>query len=556
MAAALRLYGINWDSGFHFHPDERMLIMVTERIHFWTHFNPDFFNYGSLPVYLLRAVSQLIDLIFRTHITNYDGMLYVGRVLSSLADLGVVFLIFHISFSIFKNKIVALWSSFFYAVAFFPIQNSHFFIVDTFLNLFSTLLIYLLLRFHQQPSNRILIMIGITFAAAITSKISAIIFLPIILFVFFLSQLKKTHRNVTRSTLHVIRMTFFFSVCSLAFAILFMPYAFIEHERFFNDVLQQIRMNADAYIFPYTLQYVGTTPYIYYLKNIFLWGVGPVISIFAVVGGVCSIWYVVCIIYLNKKEKFTFPDTLFHTLHSKYFLFSIFYFLYFLVIGKSAVKFMRYMLLVYPFITILAGYGADRITQIAKRNTFSKGISRYTIHVTRYMIVLITFLWTLPFLMIYSTPNTRIQATQWINQFIPYGSTLAVEHWDDRVPIFDSGNYQYEELTLYELPDDQNKITDQYHKLQRSDYIIIASNRLYTPLQRLNDCAVFEKCYPLTAQYYQDLFDGKLGFVKIAEFTSYPALHAAGYVLRIVDDSADESFTVYDHPKVMIFKKI
>src|SRR3989339_1414482 len=135
MAAALRLYGINWDSGFHFHPDERMLIMVTERIHFWTHFNPDFFNYGSLPVYLLRAVSQLIDLIFRTHITNYDGMLYVGRVLSSLADLGVVFLIFHISFSIFKNKIVALWSSFFYAVAFFPIQNSHFFIVDTFLNL-------------------------------------------------------------------------------------------------------------------------------------------------------------------------------------------------------------------------------------------------------------------------------------------------------------------------------------------------------------------------------------------------------------------------------------
>jgi len=158
--------------------------------------------------------------------------------------------------------------------------------------------------------------------------------------------------------------------------------------------------------------------------------------------------------------------------------------------------------------------------------------------------------------MIYSTPNTRIQASNWINQFIPYGSTLAVEHWDDRVPIFDSGNYQYEELTLYELPDDQNKITDQYHKLQRSDYIIIASNRLYTPLQRLNDCAVFEKCYPLTAQYYQDLFDGKLGFVKIAEFTSYPALHAAGYVLRIVDDSADESFTVYDHPKVMIFKKI
>ena len=30
-------------------------------------------------------------------------------------------------------------------------------------------------------------------------------------------------------------------------------------------------MNSDAYIFPYTLQYVDTTPYIYYLKQIFLW---------------------------------------------------------------------------------------------------------------------------------------------------------------------------------------------------------------------------------------------------------------------------------------------
>ena len=111
-------------------------------------------------------------------------------------------------------------------------------------------------------------------------------------------------------------------------------------------------------------------------------------------------------------------------------------------------------------------------------------------------------------------------------------------------------------MTLYELPDDQNKITDQYHKLQRSDYIIIASNRLYTPLQRLNDCAVFEKCYPLTAQYYQDLFDGKLGFVKIAEFTSYPRIKLGNFWITINDDDADESFTVYDHPKIMIFKKI
>ena len=35
------------------------------------------------------------------------------------------------------------------------------------------------------------------------------------------------------------------------------------------------------------------------------------------------------------------------------------YRLYFLFIGFSAVKFMRYMLPIYPFITILAAYGLD-----------------------------------------------------------------------------------------------------------------------------------------------------------------------------------------------------
>jgi hypothetical protein len=73
------------------------------------------------------------------------------------------------------------------------------------------------------------------------------------------------------------------------------------------------------------------------------------------------------------------------------------------------------------------------------------------------------------------------------------------------------------------------------------------------PLQKLNACAKFEKCYPLTNQYYKDLFSGQLGFEKIAEFTSYPTIPFIN--VQIKDDSADESFTVYDHPKIIIFKK-
>jgi len=154
-AVILRLVPIMWDSGFHFHPDERMLIMVADRINFWSNLDPDFFNYGSLPVYLLTGVSQFLDWALGWNITTYDGMLVVGRLLSTICDLFVIFIIYHLALLIFKKKSLALWSSFFYSLAFFPIQNSHFFIVDTFLTLFVTLLIYLLLLFNKSRSESI-----------------------------------------------------------------------------------------------------------------------------------------------------------------------------------------------------------------------------------------------------------------------------------------------------------------------------------------------------------------------------------------------------------------
>ena len=93
-------------------------------------------------------------------------------------------------------------------------------------------------------------------------------------------------------------------------------------------------------------------------------------------------------------------------------------------------------------------------------------------------------------------------------------------------------------------------------KLKKSDYIIIASNRLYVPLQKLTDCKKYKVCYPKTAEYYKKLFNNQLPFNKVAEFSVYPQLKIGKWKLEINDDTADESFTVYDHPKIFIYKKI
>src|SRR3990167_8237896 len=92
-ALFLRLFGIGWDNGFHLHPDERMLIMVAERIHFFDQLNPDFFNYGTLPIYILKGSAQLLDYFLKTTYANYDGMLRLGRYISNVIDLLTIVLI-------------------------------------------------------------------------------------------------------------------------------------------------------------------------------------------------------------------------------------------------------------------------------------------------------------------------------------------------------------------------------------------------------------------------------------------------------------------------------
>ncbi|MFA6081523.1 MAG: glycosyltransferase family 39 protein [Patescibacteria group bacterium] len=521
----IRIFSLNWDQGFHLHPDERMLIMVADRINFFRNLNPDFFNYGSLPIYLLKGFSQMIDFLFHKNLANYAGMLLTGRSLAVFFDLITICTIYKIGQFLFKSNKIALFSSLLYGIAFFPIQNSHFFVVDVLLNTFITGLIYILLTYFKSPSMKKIFIISLVFAAMMATKFTSVIFYPIVIGVLVFKNLKKW-RNLFFGLL-IFHYSFFI------FHFLFMPYAFIEYVKFISDIKAQVMMNSNPYVFPYTLQYVGTIPYLYYLKNIFLWGLGPIITLLSIAGFLIVVKFSISNFQFSIKSKF---------LNIRFqILFFIFYFLYFLVIGRSSVKFMRYMLPLYPFFAILAGFGLYKLYEACK--------------LLAYAFIACALLWSFMFLNIYSFPHTRISATDWILKNIPEGSTLAVEHWDDRVPTYGGEKYQYQELTLYDQPDDENKweIIDQ--KLQKSDYIIIASNRLYVPLQKLTDCKKYKVCYLKTAEYYQKLFSNKLHFKKVAEFSSYPNFQFLNFKFQISDDSADESFTVYDHPKILIFKK-
>jgi len=113
--------------------------------------------------------------------------------------------------------------------------------------------------------------------------------------------------------------------------------------------------------------------------------------------------------------------------------------------------------------------------------------------------------------------------------------------------------------------DNADKLERYVSTLDQADYIFIPTNHQYAQITRLPER------YPLTTLYYRELMgcpqnidiiscyheakpgdhQSRLGFELVAVFENYPTL---GKIV-INDQYAEEAFTFYDHPKVLIFKK-
>ena len=152
------------------------------------------------------------------------------------------------------------------------------------------------------------------------------------------------------------------------------------------------------------------------------------------------------------------------------------------------------------------------------------------------------------------------------------GATVANEtDYDYPLPLridgYDAfGGIYRGDLNLQVYWDDNvDKLNRFLTTLNDTDYILIPTNHQYGQITRVPER------YPLTTLYYRELigcpenkdiiwcyrvaepgqFQGRLGYDLVAVFESYPKLGP----IVINDQAAEEAFTFYDHPKVLIFKK-
>src|SRR5215475_7656981 len=98
----LRLYGLNWDQGNSFHPDERQILFHVTALHWPTSLaqfldptqsplNPHFFAYGSFPIYLLALIGAILH-YNSSSLSAFVNLTFIGRDISALFDTGTILL--------------------------------------------------------------------------------------------------------------------------------------------------------------------------------------------------------------------------------------------------------------------------------------------------------------------------------------------------------------------------------------------------------------------------------------------------------------------------------
>ena len=618
LALAFRTRGLNWDEGQNLHPDERFLTMVSTAIklpdsqgqYFDTSksplnpYNNNFstFVYGTAPLFFVRLFSELINQ------TDYGKMVLLGRALSALADVFVLAMVFAIGRRLYGLR-VGLLAALLYAAAVLPIKQSHYFTVDTFTNVPLMLAFWFTLDIAEGKRGMwAFILAGSFFGLMLASRVNLVLFAGIIAMAALLRLIRSLgeirHMAVELGGVNLektfettpsampdsveagqaspmrafrigpllieiefkpdatapaaperveakagewasVRPVILGLVLAAAAAVIIFriaqPYAFnglfTPNPQYLDDMgkIQRIVSGQDDY--PPNHQWTNRTPYWFPWYNLVFWGLGPALGLAAWLG----VAWAAIQVWGNRQWE-----------HLLMLLWVSGLFLYH---GRQFSMTMRYFLPLYPFLAIFAALFLFAVWDQAKAFAQNIRSARFAAGAKLFagalfvVVIGTTLFWAIASTSIYTRTSSRVAASRWIYSNVPDTAVVGNEHWDDGLPLRVDGNDYFRDhegvtLELYaeDTPEKREKMIEWMDKV---DYIFLSSNRLYEAIPRL------PMRFPLTTKYYEWLFNGRLGFEPVKEFTSYPQFLG----ITINDDHAEEAFSVYDHPKVTIFRK-
>ncbi len=550
VAAALRFYGFWWGYPYSFHGDENFVFTMTLRLdqHFretgsW---NPQVSTYGSLPFYVLwltwRAANALLSMLNHPFGMNTAPIMLVGRLISATLGTLTVWALYLLGSRLWSQRVGVLAAAFL-AVAVSPVRESHFYAVDTMMVFWAVLAMVFAAGVLLEGRGRDYVLTGVLSGLSLSTKAAGLpLLVPLVtshllrVDAFSLRPLRLHLRRALDRRIALMLGT------ALGLFLIINPWPIVDARNYWAHnanyaLATQFDVVRGAYRPFYTMHFEHTLPYIYHLTNPLLWGLGPVLEFVALVGLVYSMWKAW---QGDKRDLLVLAWVI----------------PYGLIVGSWYAKFVRYVLPLLPFFALLAArwlvpWATDAIPW---RRWLARGLIGLTLLTTTF--------YALAYMNIYRQPDTRLQALRWIEENIPPGSTILVER--DSTLKFNQLNTRYK-LTQYHIkvldhygqveqtdpqffnptpPDPEEVRKELYSSLEGVDYIILSDTWMgrYLALPDL---------FPVEYEFYSRLRDGELGFRLIKTFKVYPEFLG----IRIVDDNAELTFRLFDHPWIYVFKR-
>ncbi len=595
-----RVWHLDYDQGMGSHPDERSNGYYASDIVWPSQFEGTFtspqsslnpfwnnreqvrkgFTYGHFPLYAgvvftsigsniaplaaaLGLTNEWVDFLAAGRAEARSGLL-AARLVISLLDTLTVGLVYLAAKSIYGCR-TALLAALLYAVALQPVKDSHYFTFDPASTTFAALALVGSLRLIEPKRDwRTLLLTGIGVGLAVASKFSSlpIAALPVAAVYF---HLRRNHAfahgfSLWRTGKSIVgQLSIIYAIAFVTFAIA-SPFALLDFQWYWDTVVvAQGNMVRGVYDWVFTRQYRQTWPYIYFIRQQLQWGLWYPLGITVVIGTVWTIFRLP--LQLKTGRRGILPQVLPGEM-----LLLIWICLYFGITGAFLAKFNRYMLPVLPMLIILGASwigwisnwwsGAEDTFETPRFRALGDRFRRALGPTLLIGVVGGSCFWLSSYINgIWEKDHTWLTASYWIYEQAPDGSNILWEAWDDSLPVSPARMpkepfpgqtkiFQRKQWAPFD-EDTRAKLEDLKSKLAEADYVIYSSNRVYDAVVRLPER------YPMTIAYYAAMFNGSLGFEVAYESASQPEL--LGF--RFDETGADESWSLYDHPPVIVMQK-
>ncbi|MCS6949628.1 MAG: glycosyltransferase family 39 protein [bacterium] len=397
VALTLRAVGLRWglpDSShyFSFHPDEWVILGHTLGLDFPRgQFDPQFYNYGTVYLYLLHLALLLGFsygwLASPSDISQHQavaGLYLTGRWLSVAAGVLTCWLTWQMGKRLCGERCAAM-SALLLAVVPLHTLHSHFLTTDATATLFTTGALLAAMRLYETGARRALILAALFTALAAATRYNAALvgFIPLLALWLRAREQREAWAGKAILFLGVSGATFLF----------FCPGVWLNPQAFWRDVGYEARHVREGH----GLVFVNTGwGWVYHYWTNLRFGLGLPLLLLSTLA--------MLVAPLSRR-----PQVL---------LLWVFVLGYYLFLGAFAVRFGRYLLPLLPPLMALTAW----LVAEGWRNTQQTG--RLVVAAAAGAVTVYTLLWGVAVVNTLLQPDPRLQALEWIRRELPQGTRI------------------------------------------------------------------------------------------------------------------------------------